>query len=133
MLTAEVLQNFLDEVFPNNQMEIVSVSEENVTVKQRITARHLRPGGTVAGPVLMGLADASVYLALLSKIGLIALAVTTNFNINFLRKPEEKDVIAVASILKLGKRLAIGEITMYSEGNSEPVAHATCTYSIPGK
>ena len=133
MLQAKELQDFLNKVFPKNQMEILEVTEEKVIVKQKVTEHHLRPGGTVAGPVLMSLADAAMYLALLSKIGLIALAVTTNLNINFLRKPEQKDVIAEASILKLGKRLAVGEITMYSEGNDEAVAHATCTYSIPDK
>jgi uncharacterized protein (TIGR00369 family) len=79
----------------------------------------------------MMLADTAMYIALLAMIGPVALAVTTNLNINFLRKPAQRDVIAQARLLKLGKRLAVGEVTMCSEGESEPVAHATVTYSIP--
>jgi uncharacterized protein (TIGR00369 family) len=79
----------------------------------------------------MALADTATYVALLGMIGPVALAVTTNLNINFLRKPAQADVIAECKLLKLGKRLAIGEVTMYSDGDTEPVAHATVTYSIP--
>jgi acyl-coenzyme A thioesterase PaaI-like protein len=79
----------------------------------------------------MALADVAMYAALLGEIGLVPLAVTTNLNINFLRKPAQKDVYADARLLKVGKRLAVGEITLYSDGDPEPVAHVTCTYSIP--
>lgn len=79
----------------------------------------------------MTLADTAMYIAVLAMIGPVALAVTTNLNINFLRKPSQADVIAQARLLKLGKRLAVGDVTMYSDGDAEPVAHATVTYSIP--
>lgn len=91
----------------------------------------LRPGGTVSGPILMGLADYAMYAAVLSRIGPVELAVTINLNINFLRRPAPKDVIADASIIKLGKRLAVGEVSLYSDGEDDPVAHVTATYSIP--
>ena len=129
MMTTIELQQFLDKVFPKNNMEILTISDKGVEVKMVTNEKHLRPGGTIAGPVLMMLADAAMYMALLSKIGLIALAVTTSFNINFLRKPEPKDLLAKATILKLGKRLAVGEISIYQE--DKMVAHCTCTYSIP--
>ena len=93
----------------------------------------LRPGGTISGPAMFGLADVALYGAVLSMIGPVALAVTTNMNINFLRKPAPKDLLAEARILKLGKRLAVGEVTIWSEGEEEPVAHATGTYSIPDR
>ena len=92
---------------------------------------HLRPGGTISGPALMTLADTAMYLLVLAHIGPIALAVTTNLNINFLRKPAPKDVLAEVKLLKLGARLAVGEVAMYSEDEAEAVAHATLTYSIP--
>ena len=91
----------------------------------------IRPGGTVAGPALMGLADFVMYVVVLSQIGKVELAVTTNLNINFLRKPGEADVIAEGRGLKLGKRLAVVEVTLHSAGDPEPVAHVTGTYSIP--
>ncbi len=91
----------------------------------------LRPGGTISGPVLMGAADLAVYGAVLSLIGPVELAVTTNLSINFLRRPHPGDVIAEARILKLGKRLAVGEVEIYLDGEGEMVAHVTATYSIP--
>jgi len=80
---------------------------------------------------MMALTDYGMYAALLGAIGDVALAVTTNLNINFLRKPEPTDMIADCRVIKLGKRLAVLEVTIYSEGLDEPVAHATGTYSIP--
>lgn len=91
----------------------------------------LRPGGTLSGPALMGLADRATYLLVLAMIGPVALAVTTSLNINFLSKPEPRDLIADAHLLKLGRRLAVAEVTMRSEGKDTVVAHATVTYSIP--
>lgn len=91
----------------------------------------IRPGGTVAGPALMGLADFVMYAVVLSQIGPVELAVTTSFHINFLRKPGEADVLAEGRSLKLGKRLVVMDVMLSSEGEAEPVAHATGTYSIP--
>ena len=92
---------------------------------------HLRPGGTISGPSLMGLSDRATYLLVLSMIGPVALAVTTSLNINFLSKPAARDLLADARLLKLGKRLAVAEVTMRSDGDDTVVAHATVTYSIP--
>ena len=91
----------------------------------------LRPGGTIAGPVMMGLADLTMFGVVLSMIGPVEMAVTTNLNINFLRRPAPGDVLAHGRIIKLGKRLAVGEVLMYRDGEVEPVAHVTSTYSIP--
>jgi len=91
----------------------------------------LRPGGTIAGPVMMGLADLAMYGVVLSMIGPVELAVTTSLNINFLRRPSPGDVLAHARILKLGRRLAVGEVNIYRDGDDDPVAHVTATYSIP--
>lgn len=91
----------------------------------------LRPGGTISGPSMMMLADATMYAVVLSMIGRVALAVTTNFNINFLRKPAPGDISAEGKIIKLGKRLAVIQVTLFSINDEDPVAHATGTYSIP--
>jgi uncharacterized protein (TIGR00369 family) len=91
----------------------------------------VRPGGTITGPALFGLADVALYSAVLSMIGRVELAVTTSMTINFLRRPKPGPVIAEARILKLGKRLAYGDILIFPEGGSEPVAHASGTYSVP--
>lgn len=93
--------------------------------------QFVRPGGTVAGPVQMALADLVVYAAVLSLIGPVELAVTTNLNCNFLRRPPPAELRGEGRILKLGKRLAVGEATLYTAADPRPVAHATCTYSVP--
>ncbi len=125
------LQEFLENEFVQCPILVEKVEPMGATIRQPITDAYLRPGGTVSGPALMLAADAALYIAILAEIGPVALAVTTNFNINFLRKPAPNDIIAEAKIHKLGGRLAVGEITLFSEGNPDPVAHATATYSIP--
>jgi len=100
-------------------------------VRRHYHPRSLRPGGTISGPSIMALADFTVYLAVLSAVGWVPLAVTTNFNINFLRKPAPGDLLAEARLIKLGKRLAVGEIAIRSDRVEDLVAHATATYSIP--
>jgi uncharacterized protein (TIGR00369 family) len=100
-------------------------------VRRKFNERSLRPGGTISGPTMMGLTDFSMYVAILASIGPVPLAVTTNLNINFLRKPAARDLIAEVKLIKLGKRLAVGEVEIYCEGEEDMVAHATATYSIP--
>ena len=100
---------------------------------KRQTEEHLRPGATVSGPTMFLLADVTFYLATLSIIGPKSLTVTTNCSINFLRKPNEKNLTSKARILKLGKTLSVGDVLIYSEDIDEPVAHASLTYSIPQK
>jgi uncharacterized protein (TIGR00369 family) len=100
-------------------------------VRRKFRESSLRPGGTISGPTMMALTDFSMYVAILASIGPVALAVTTSLNINFLRKPEQRDLIAEVKLIKLGKRLAVGDVAIYSDGEDEMVAHATLTYSIP--
>lgn len=108
-----------------------SIGDGAATVRMPYNDGMLRPGGTITGPAMMGLADFAMYAALMEAIGQVELAVTTNLNINFLRRPGQTDVIADCRVLKLGKRLAVLEATLFSEGDDEPIAHATGTYSIP--
>ncbi len=118
--------------FPQSKIVVESIGDKSAIVRHKIGIDELRPGNTVAGPVMMGLADAAIYVAILGELGLMALAVTTNLNINFLRKPRaDADIIARCALIKIGTRLAIGEVFLYSEGDEEPVAHAVGTYSIP--
>jgi uncharacterized protein (TIGR00369 family) len=100
-------------------------------LRQRYDKRVLRPGGTLSGATMMALGDFAMYLAVLSAIGWVPLAVTTNLTINFLRKPPARDLIAHARLLKLGKTLAVGEVAIHADGAEDMVAHVTTTYSIP--
>lgn len=123
---------FFSKEFPQTNFVIESFDKGSLTIRRKIGTEDLRPGGTVSGPTMMGLADCAIYAAILREIGLVALAVTTSLNINFLRKPvADKDILGVCKILKLGKSLAVGEVTIYSEGDDRPIAHSVGTYSIP--
>jgi uncharacterized protein (TIGR00369 family) len=134
-MTAQEVEDFIFSHFPvkDRQRDLLVEQIDEMFAQVRILyhEKQLRPGGTISGPTLMALADTAMWAVLLGMIGPVALSVTTNLNINFLRKPEQKDVIAKARLLKLGKRLAVGDVLMYSDGDPHPVAHAMVTYSIP--
>ncbi len=114
-------------------LRVEHAADGMATVRAPYDSKFLRPGGTISGPVIMGLADFAIYAAVLSQVGLQSQAVTTNLNINFLRRPRPKDLVATARILKCGRRLAVGDIFIRVDGEDDPVAHATATYALPPK
>jgi len=134
VMTEAELTAFLDREFPqvNGDFAIERLTEDGIVMRLKVAERHLRPGGTVSGPNMFALADVAVYLALLARLGPVALAVTTNGGIDFLRKPEAgRDLIGEARLLKLGRVLAVGEVLIRSDGQEAPVARSNMTYSIP--
>jgi uncharacterized protein (TIGR00369 family) len=135
-MTVADLERFLHVEFPQafsgGDISIESADGVSCLLRQRYSDQMLRPGGTISGPTLMALADFAMYVVLLSAIGPVGLAVTTNLSINFLRKGQPgQDVLAAARLLKLGKRLAVGEVNLLSGTSPDPIAHAISTYSIP--
>jgi uncharacterized protein (TIGR00369 family) len=135
-MTVVELEQFLHAEFPqafsSGDISIDSADGASCLLRQRYSDQMLRPGGTISGPTLMALADCAMYVVLLSAIGPAGLAVTTNLSINFLRKGQPgQDVLAAARLLKLGKRLAVGEVNLLSGTSPDPIAHAISTYSIP--
>ena len=130
--TKEELVAFMAAEFPQSRCEVEAVGNDRATVSRRVGPDDLRPGGTVSGPVLMAVADVALYVAILGKIGIVPLAVTTSLTINFLRKPAAAArIIAECMLMKTGRALVVGEVSLYSEGVDEPVAHVVGTYSIP--
>lgn len=130
------IENFLQQQFPQSleQCSIEQVGHMTATLRCRIRTQDLRPGGTVSGPTMMMLADFALYVAILAEIGLVALTVTTNMNINFLRKPSGgQDLLGVCKLIKVGKTLAVGEVWIYSVDSDDPVAHVVGTYAIPAQ
>lgn len=133
-MTVSEVNEFVGEVFPQSKQYGWAAEEINpgyIRVGMKITDNDLRPGGTISGPTMFTLADVSAYLLILSHIGKVALAVTTNLNINFLNKPVMGDLVAEGQLLKLGKRLAVCDVKILSKVDQTLVAHATATYSIP--
>ncbi len=112
-------------------MRVELIEAGRVVMRMPCADDVLRPGGTVNGPAMVALADVAMYALVLSLIGPVEAAMTTSLNANFLRRPRAADLIAEATILKLGKRLAVGEVTIFAAGEAEPAAHVTATYSIP--
>ncbi|WP_418318931.1 PaaI family thioesterase [Piscinibacter sakaiensis] len=132
MPTAADITAFLAKEFPQTKCTVESVGDCAATVRHEVGVAELRPGGTVSGPVLMEVADVALYVAILGEIGIVPLTVTTNLNINFLRMPSSKAaIVGVCKLLKIGRSLAVGEVSLYSEGSDAPVAHVVGTYSIP--
>jgi len=132
--TKEEIAAFLALEFPQTKCIVEAVGNSGSTLSHDIGIDELRPGGTVSGPVLMSIADVALYVAILGKIGIVPLTVTTSLTINFLRKPSaEARIIAECSLLKVGRTLIVGEVSLYSEGSSDLVAHVVGTYSVPLK
>ena len=132
--TLAEVQAFLEREFPQAlvKCDIVSLQPQGCVVRYRVDQQDLRPGGTVAGPSMMAVADFAVYVALLAHVGIEALAVTSQLNIHFLAKPNaQNDIIAECRLLKTGKRLIVGEVNVFSEHKEEPIALVTATYMRP--
>lgn len=132
-MTVEELQQMLDGSFPGTKLPytVESITTTTTRLRQRIGVFDSRPGGTVSGPTLMALADCAAWMVIVGQIGPVTLSVTTSFHIDFFRRPELVDVVADATLLKLGKRLGVAEVALYSDGSEEMVAKAQVTYSIP--
>ncbi len=132
-LTVEELQQFLDDSFPGVTIPYVveEITDTTIRVRLPIGQANSRPGNTVSGPSLMALADTAAWLVIAGQIGPVALAVTTSLHIDFLRKPALVDLVAVGTLLKLGKRLGVADVAMYSVGSDDLVAKAQVTYSLP--
>ena len=133
-MTAPEMNAFLQKVFLEvaGEFHVEEVTEDGVVLRLLVQDRHLRPGGTVSGPAMFGLADVTAYMVTLAHIGPRALAVTTNCAIDFMRKPKAGvDLISHGRLLKLGKQLSVSDALIYSEGDDRPVARASLTYAIP--
>jgi uncharacterized protein (TIGR00369 family) len=132
LLDSGALQAILAEAFPDYDVPVVeSVDGDTVLLCQSVTGSHGRPGGTLSGPTMMMLSDTAAWVAILAQIGPVLLAVTTSLHIDFLRKPELRDLMARARVLKLGRKLAVVDVELFSRGATELVAKAQVTYSLP--
>ncbi|MHA6325690.1 PaaI family thioesterase [Roseivivax sp. CAU 1753] len=131
---ADEMAAYLDEVFPQvkGMFSIDRLDADLLVMRLHVEDQHLRPGGTVSGPAMFGLADVAAYVATMARIGREALAVTTNCSIDFMRKPAAgADVLAECRVLKLGRVLSVCDVLLFSEGDPAPVARANLTYSVP--
>ena len=135
-LTLSELERFLRAEFPQaftteSGLSVEEVWHGGARVRQTCRAAFIRPGGTISGPTMMALADVAMYIAVLTAIGPVPLAVTTHLSIDFLRRPAAADIVAEAELIKLGKQLAVGTVAIRSVAAADLVAYATSTYSIP--
>jgi acyl-coenzyme A thioesterase PaaI-like protein len=132
MATKADIVEFLAREFPQSKCVVEEVGHRTATVTHPVGRDELRPGATVAGPLLMAVADVALYVAILATIGIVPLAVTTSLTINFLRKPSpHRPIVGVCQLIKVGRSLVVGEVALYSGRDEEMVAKAVGTYSIP--
>jgi uncharacterized protein (TIGR00369 family) len=135
-VSADELTRRLIAEFPQVWSSMSGLSIEEVwsggcRLRQAFREHSLRPGATISGATIMALGDYAVYVAVLATIGWEPLAVTTSLNVNFLRKPGRNDLLADCDLIKVGKRLVVGEVMIREAGEEEPIAHLTSTYSVP--
>ena len=133
-MDADELNGFLERAFPEvaGRFVVEAVSADSLLLRLKVGAGNLRPGGTVSGATIFELADMAVYLAILARIGAKALTVTTSASIDYLRKPPgEADLLGEARLLKLGQRLAVGDVLIRSDAGPDIIARASLTFSIP--
>jgi uncharacterized protein (TIGR00369 family) len=135
LMGAEELNQFLEDAFPNapRAYRVEHAGPGGVRMRLPYDDGQLRPGGTLSGPTVMALVDGAAWLVTLSRIGPVALAVTSNLTISFLTKPQPVDLLAQATLLRLGRRQSVSEVRVWNEGGdpAAPVAFATVTYAIP--
>lgn len=133
-LQAEEIEKLIREWVPMAEdidLRVEAVEHGYSKIRVPFHKKSIRPGGTISGPVMMSAADTAMYAAILASLGKVAMAVTSNLNINFMQRPEQADLFAEAKILKLGKRIAFCEVEIKSDGSDELVAHVTGSYSLP--
>jgi uncharacterized protein (TIGR00369 family) len=133
--TAQAIQDFLANLTKGRdgspRFLVEEISDDFARLRMPARSSHLRPGDTVSGPVQMTLADTASWAQILHNLGFdSAPSVTSNLNISFLSRPLPGDLLAEARLLKLGRRLAVSEVRLFSEGREKPVAHATVTYAV---
>lgn len=132
VLNVDELQKLLSSAFPGNEVPVVEeLTDDTVVMSQPTSSRNSRPGGTLSGPTMMALADTAAWMAILAQVGPALLAVTTSLHIDFLRKPQLDELRARARVLKLGRRLCVVDVELFSGNSSDLVAKAQVTYSIP--
>jgi uncharacterized protein (TIGR00369 family) len=135
-LSVTAVTELIDSAFPQihaagRVMEIESVGHDTARVRMRLNERNTRHGGTISGPAMFTVADFSIYVALIGRLGGPAIpSVTSNLNITFLTRPPARDVIAEARLVRVGRRLAYAEVALYSDGGTDMIAHATGTYAL---
>jgi len=132
MTSREEISAFMEQAFPTSRFTIVEAGSKRATIRRPVTQDDLRPGDTVSGPTLMALADTALYVAIHATLGITPHAVTSSMNINFLRRPPaDRALLAECRLLRVGRTLVVGEVSLLSEGDEEPVAHVVGSYSIP--
>ena len=133
-MNAEEIMALMTEHFPAVDafgVRIDALEERTITLRLPYSTRQLRPGGTLSGPTLMTLADTAIYFLILAEKGALLQAVTTHLSIDFLRRPDPGDMLAKGKLIKLGRRLAVGTVELWSDASEHLVGHASVTYALP--
>ncbi len=111
-------------------LSVESVGSGEAVLRMPYSERLVRVGGTLCGQALMSAADTAMVIALSGSFGEFRPVTTVSQNVTFMRPVSQQDVLVEARVLRLGKSLAFGEITLRGANDGKPAAHATTTYAI---
>ncbi len=135
LLDAQGIADFVGSVWPEAagayEDAVVELRPGFVRFRRPTDARHLRPGGTVSGPVLMETVDQAAYALVLAHLGGAALAVTSHLSIEFLRRPEAGTLWCDVELLKLGRTQIVMDARLFVSDlpDAAPVAASRVIYS----
>lgn len=130
-MLAFLVREFPHAGFGDGRLVLDAYGRGTCRVLLPLDERNIRPGPSVSGPAIMGLGDVAAWVALLSVIGPVPLAVTSNLSVSFLRPAGLADLACVCSVLRAGRRLAVMLAEVTRATDEAPVAHMTITYAIP--
>lgn len=114
---------------PAHAMRIEELTDSTIRMCAPVGDRPLRPGDTVSGPTLFSIADAVAWMLTLAHLEPGRDAVTSSVTMQFLRRPRPVDIVGEGRLLRMGRRLSVTDVLLYSDGTTDPVAQATVTYA----
>jgi uncharacterized protein (TIGR00369 family) len=95
--------------------------------------RLCRSGGTVSGQALMAFADTAMVIANLAANKGYRAMTTVDQTTHFMRAVTASDVLADARVVRLGRTMSFGRVTLTSATDNKPVAMVSSAFAmLPG-
>ena len=132
--TVEVAESLLRENFApwiqDLNIGFDMLADGQAILRVPVSTKLNREGGTICGQAIMSVADTAMVFAISSALDSFAPMTTVSQSSSFLRPVADKDLIAHASVKKLGRTIVYGEINVYTDSPDKSVAHITSTYML---
>src|SRR5918994_4692279 len=112
------------------ELSVESLGPEGAVLRMPFSERLCRDNGVVCGQALMSLADTAMVFAVSAAAGGYRPMTTVDQTMHFLRPAATADVLADARVIRLGRTMAFGSVTLTAAGDDRPVAMAQIAYAI---